>query len=403
MSPITREQRRALYRSVQRAPLDPDRPEDARLLTPLYDSERDPATRLIRGFQDGDVESAQFLVGGRGSGRSTTLLRVRRLGRELGLPGVYLDLGKHLALDAPFRLPSLAVAILQAVEEALEPRQAPPLQEEIASLLDLAPQAGARIGDDRGRLEQLDFAGEFRRGRLLGLLRGRLDRYLPPVSPDRGCWGRFLLVDGLSHTVPVEPSARGQVHAHLLDVLLTLAEAGFPHASHLVLELPASFALRRPALEAAFTNARVVPCAALPSPAEPGSQTARRLRDLFTRRSPLGQRDDLDPVLDAVARASGGVVGRYLDLLGALAVQAGDEPLAVTAARVLPTMTQEAYRAEDADDAHLRDLLAEACPVAAIPMDLHPQAAALLDGGQALLVERDSLCAQLAPGTPGPV
>ncbi|HRJ52103.1 MAG TPA: hypothetical protein PLE99_04990 [Candidatus Thiothrix moscowensis] len=101
-----------LYQALREKPLDPADPVDARWYVPYVQQlPYDPIAEICNEIGFNDTESLYYVTGQRGTGKSTELLRLRRLLKDSGVVVFYIDMLDYLHMSEPVEISDFLIAV----------------------------------------------------------------------------------------------------------------------------------------------------------------------------------------------------------------------------------------------------------------------------------------------------
>lgn len=101
-----------LYQALRDKPLDPADPHDARWYEPYVSRlETDPIAHVAGEISFNDAESLYFVTGQRGTGKSTELLRLRKMLLDDGFVVFYIDMLEYLHMSEPVEISDFLMAV----------------------------------------------------------------------------------------------------------------------------------------------------------------------------------------------------------------------------------------------------------------------------------------------------
>ncbi len=116
---IDEAQLREFYENLSDRPLEVDDPLYVPIHTGPSSGDADPIQRIARAMTWNPLESAQLLSGFRGTGKSTELLRLRRLLNEQGFKVVLCDMRRYLNLSTKIDVSDFLICAAGAVSDSL--------------------------------------------------------------------------------------------------------------------------------------------------------------------------------------------------------------------------------------------------------------------------------------------
>lgn len=101
-----------LYQALRDKPLDPANEHDAQWYVPYVQQlETDPIAEIFNEITFNDAESLHYVTGQRGTGKSTELLRLRRLLSDNGVVVFYVDMLHYLHMSEPAEISDFLIAV----------------------------------------------------------------------------------------------------------------------------------------------------------------------------------------------------------------------------------------------------------------------------------------------------
>ncbi|MGH8570083.1 MAG: hypothetical protein ACREXU_19275, partial [Gammaproteobacteria bacterium] len=332
---------------------------------------------LARKIKLSDRSVTQFVTAGRGAGLTTELNRLAEyLGRKdaANLLAVRVDAGQYLDLSSPIEPFDILIAIVAAVDEAMDVRGAPSrtpvmsrmwdrLVREIRTDVPVMPKLGLQLRLNRPLRDQIHKATAAHSSELFHEIRDAL--FLQrQTARELGYAGLVVLFDDLNRLSGMRSNV-DEVTASVERVLF--ASHMFELPAHIVLTLPvwAAF-IPASALQSVAIVPMIMVCQRDGSVLDPGR---RAVREIIHSRFPqhcieevLGP--DLDDRIERIARWSGGVPRAVVRLLRELVLEAELLPIAdADFRRVLAQITEPVRRLLSVEDArYLRRVLADSPP-----------------------------------------
>jgi hypothetical protein len=328
---------REFYRALASRPLPPDDPKYVEIFERPELSASDPVRSLLQGIEwSPSTNSVQLFSGFRGTGKSTSLLRLERDLVARGDLVVLCDMGAYLNLSAPIDISDFLVTVAGAFGEQLarpdllgkDAAKASYWERFVGFVksaeVDLSVSAGHGLGglDIRANLK----ADPLFKKRVQSALAGRLGALAADVQAFMAdCVARLrarhgaerrvvLLLDSIEHLQGTSADAPA-----IYDSLENLF-AGHPdklrfQSLHVIYTVPPWLKIRSPGVEAHYDGGELLPCVKVVnrdgSPNEPALEVLREVvgkRGEWTR---LMGRASLDRVIEA----SGGYIRDLLRLL----------------------------------------------------------------------------------------
>ncbi len=101
-----------LYQALRDKPLDPADAHDALWYVPYVQQlQSDPISEICNEIGFNDTESLYYVTGQRGTGKSTELLRLRRLLKDSGVVVFYIDMLDYLHMSEPVEISDFLIAV----------------------------------------------------------------------------------------------------------------------------------------------------------------------------------------------------------------------------------------------------------------------------------------------------